>query len=158
MQVDDKPDESSALSFEFVDAKHGTVLDSITLHNTLRKDRVCSYCYSRTGGAPLAAGVRAACSPSSDTSDLDALHAARQSAEGVEWRTPRLRVVGDAEPETEPETPGLWGELAAQLGVEEELGEDDMAAAGTEMDAQSDTGFGAEAPGYTKSYRGGTDV
>lgn len=154
VQVEDKPDESSTLKFEFVDAETGAALDSITLRNTLRKDRVCSFCYSRTGGAPPAGGMPGACAPSSDTSDLDALYAARQSAEGVEWRAPRLRVVGDSD----GVSGGFWGDLAAQLAVEEELDPEDMEAAGAEMDAQSDSGLGAEARGYTKSYRGGVDV
>jgi hypothetical protein len=130
MQVADDKDGTGTITFEFVAAKHNKVHDRVTLRNTLRRDGVCSYCFSRTDGMRRGGSTEAgACSPSSDISDLESQYAARLERE--------LR--GEEEEE----------------GVGEQFVED-MAEAAMEMDMQSDDGILEEAEGFVRSFRSAT--
>lgn len=121
------------MTFEFVEAASGAVLDTVALHNTLSRDGTCQYCYARTGGHVRAdSPMLGACSPPSNTTDLEWLQAQRGGWLGG------LSVDNDG---------GVGVPLADRLLPE------DMWAAGLEMDAQSDYADGAEEPGYVRSYR-----
>lgn len=95
MQVQESGEGESEMVVEFVNAEDGAVTDSISLHNSLRRDRHCSYCYSRSNGVvlqpPLArtavAGqdVRAECGEGHGTGDLEALARERLAAEHPKW-------------------------------------------------------------------------
>jgi hypothetical protein len=134
MQVEEVAGDSR-MTVEFVNAADGSVTDSVSLTNTLRRDRKCTFCYSRSGGAAIqpfndGPAVPAACSsdPRSDPdSDLHALAAARLSRERPAW----ARVLQEDLPaewmswaaeELDPDVPqsrraaGALGSLAGTLG------------------------------------------
>lgn len=92
MQIDESdPSGASTLTVDFVETKDGSVSDSITLTNNLRRDGTCAFCYSRSDGmvsGPAAAGgaPRAgACSPPSSLEDLQWLQEVRLARERPAW-------------------------------------------------------------------------
>eukprot|EP00892_Ulva_mutabilis_P006097 jgi/Ulvmu1/385/UM001_0392.1 len=109
----------SALTIEFIRADGSSVRDTVTLTNSLRRDRVCSYCYSRSRGLVVGSAAGAeprlgACAPSTSLEDIEWLQEARLAREPPEW--------------------------AAVL--RDEMSREWMLQAGREMDAQSDDGRG----------------
>ena len=46
VQVEERGEGESEMVVEFVKAADGAVTDTVTLRNSLRRDRHCSYCYS----------------------------------------------------------------------------------------------------------------
>jgi hypothetical protein len=154
--VEDAADGSSKMTFDFVAAKHGKVLDTITLTNTLRREHRCHFCYSYTGGrVPSCTHVQPECSPPENTADLEKLFLERQDAEGVEWRAPDADALADillVDALTNGEEQQSGGESLDDLRVEDVLDEQDMNGAAKEMDAQSDDGEGPEGPGFTRKY------
>ena len=153
------------MKFEFVSAKHhGKVLDKVTLHNTLRRDGICSYCYSRSNGMVLPGlQQRGACSPSTDTTDLQRLHLQRWQASSARNSTTLMppawhsnSVDGsiiramNASMADHGFGAGMQDTIASHNGLVAHL----MAAAGNEIDIQSDDGTSVEYLGYVASYRG----
>lgn len=159
MQVSNAADGASSMAFEFESAKHDKVHDRVTLTNTLRRDRVCRYCYSRTGGMVRAgSSQRGACSPPHDIADLELLHDERSVVEGSEWEEGDDEDDGDlasADVGFGDDDPDNAGSPASEGGDEglDALDADDLDLAGEEMDAQSDDGSAPEGDGYTRSYR-----
>ena len=88
LQVASNSSGTSTMTFNFMSAKHhGRVLDSITLTNTLRRDKVCRYCWSRTGGHVRAyASRRGTCTPSTDVHDLKWLRHHRKKLRKKHWK------------------------------------------------------------------------
>ena len=113
VQVEERGEGESEMVVEFVKAADGAVTDTVTLRNSLRRDRHCSYCYSRSNGAvPRPPGmssagaareVRADCGAGHGSGDLDALAQERLAAEHPEWATV-----------LEDELPGEWMRWAAE--------------------------------------------
>lgn len=122
VQVDESdPSGASTLTMDFIETKDGTVSDSVTLTNTLRRDGDCRFCYSRSGGmvsGPVG-GAEArpgACGPPSDLSDVRWLQELRLARESPAW----ARALQD-------DVPREW-----------------MLEAGSELDVQSDESEDAE--------------
>ena len=95
VQVEERGEGESEMVVEFVKAADGAVTDTVTLRNSLRRDRHCSYCYSRSNGTmPRTPGVSSAgaarevqpdCAAGHGSGDLDALAQERLAAEHPEW-------------------------------------------------------------------------
>lgn len=116
VQIDESdPSGASTLTMDFIETKGGAVSDSVTLTNTLRRDGDCRFCYSRSGGmvsGPVG-GAEArpgACSPSSDLSDVRWLQELRLARESTAWAS----------------------------ALQEEVPQEWMLEAGSELDLQSD--------------------
>lgn len=129
LQIDDAADGTSKATLAFVAAESRRVRDSIVLRSTLRRDRTCAFCYSRTGGRIPGSRAPGACG-AGDTSDLDGLRAERDL--GVEIVTDVLprRQRGDEDNDDDDEYDSDRGFIA-------ELTPELMAAASAEMDAAS---------------------
>lgn len=92
VQIDESdPRGVSKLTVEFVEAKDGSVTDSVSLTNSLRRDGVCWYCYSRsrgivTGPADTAGELRrGSCGAEAGLDDLQWLQELRLARESPEW-------------------------------------------------------------------------
>jgi hypothetical protein len=159
VQVNNASGGASAMTFEFVAAKHGKVLDRLTLHNTLRRDGVCSYCFSRTGGFVRAGSrVRGACDPSTSTWDLKRLRRERKRGEargGVQLSGAREDAKsGPDYAWGDPDGDDFEGDDGGDADDSDELSAEEMHAAGHEIDEQSDDSIDAGDSVYTQSYNG----